>query len=287
MGRKHAFLIIAHADFEVLERLIRALDDVRNDIYIHFDKKVKSLPIISTDYASLYIIKDRIDVRWGDYSQIEVELKVFEEAYKHHHYAYYHLLSGVDMLLLPQDRLHDFFIANDSKEFIGFSNYNYSLEIEKKVRRYHLFPRNFKSSSLLQKIVRFGFIRLQNILGLRRNTAIDFKKGTNWISITDNFVEYILSQKEEIKKIYHNTFCADEIFIHTLCWNSPFKNAIYNLEEEGEGAKRAIRWRDGQLIDWTMEDYDYLVSSDKIFARKFNVNNLDVVDKLLKSIKDQ
>lgn len=38
---KHAYLIIAHNEFEVLSRLLQALDDVRNDIYIHFDRKLK------------------------------------------------------------------------------------------------------------------------------------------------------------------------------------------------------------------------------------------------------
>ena len=41
---KHAYLIIAHHEFEVLEKLIQSLDDARNDIYIHFDRKLKSLP---------------------------------------------------------------------------------------------------------------------------------------------------------------------------------------------------------------------------------------------------
>lgn len=35
--KKHAYLIIAHNDFEILENLIILLDDMRNDIYIHID----------------------------------------------------------------------------------------------------------------------------------------------------------------------------------------------------------------------------------------------------------
>lgn len=40
---KHAYLIMAHHEFEVLGKLVQALDDERNDIYIHFDKKVKTI----------------------------------------------------------------------------------------------------------------------------------------------------------------------------------------------------------------------------------------------------
>ena len=37
---KHAYLIIAHHEFDILNKLIQAIDDERNDIFIHFDKKV-------------------------------------------------------------------------------------------------------------------------------------------------------------------------------------------------------------------------------------------------------
>ena len=45
---KHAFLILAHTEFEVLKLLVSCLDDPRNDIFIHFDRKVPALPEIRT-----------------------------------------------------------------------------------------------------------------------------------------------------------------------------------------------------------------------------------------------
>lgn len=41
--KKHAYLIIEHKDNFVLETLIELLDDSRNDIFIHIDKKLKIL----------------------------------------------------------------------------------------------------------------------------------------------------------------------------------------------------------------------------------------------------
>lgn len=38
-GSKHAFLVMAHKDDEVLRALMRVLDDERNDIFIHMDAK--------------------------------------------------------------------------------------------------------------------------------------------------------------------------------------------------------------------------------------------------------
>ena len=38
--RKHAYMIIAHNQFDLLEKTIHILDDERNDFYIHIDAKV-------------------------------------------------------------------------------------------------------------------------------------------------------------------------------------------------------------------------------------------------------
>ena len=38
---KHAYLIIAHGNLRVLELLLRMLDDPRNDIWLHVDRKAQ------------------------------------------------------------------------------------------------------------------------------------------------------------------------------------------------------------------------------------------------------
>ena len=70
---KHAFLILAHNEFELLRLLVARLDDSRNDIFIHFDKKVAVLPEIKVKEAGLTILEDRKDVRWGGFSMVEAE----------------------------------------------------------------------------------------------------------------------------------------------------------------------------------------------------------------------
>ena len=78
---KHAYLIIAHHEFEVLSLLIQALDDPYNDIYIHFDRKTKKITLLKCEYSNLYVLDRRIDIRWGHVSQIEAEYALFEVAY--------------------------------------------------------------------------------------------------------------------------------------------------------------------------------------------------------------
>lgn len=52
---KHAYLILAHNEFVILERLIQSIDDERNDIYIHFDGKLENYPVFQPLHAGLFI----------------------------------------------------------------------------------------------------------------------------------------------------------------------------------------------------------------------------------------
>ena len=49
----HAYLILAHNEPAVLERLIALLDYPDNDIYVHWDKKAGEIPIIPVSFSKL------------------------------------------------------------------------------------------------------------------------------------------------------------------------------------------------------------------------------------------
>lgn len=284
---KHAYLILAHQDFEVLTLLLNALDDIRNDIYIHFDKKVKHPPFLSVSRARLYIIESRINISWGDVSMVEAEYALFEAATSRLKYEYYHLLSGVDFPLKSQDEIHDFFRNNKGKEFIGFYQKDCRKDVDRKVKRIHLFPKKFRSHNIFNRIIRAFFLRLQFCVGYRKNSKIVFKKGTQWGSYTDEFVKFLLEEKKKVLHIYKNTFCSDEIYKQTLCWNSKFKSAVYNEENEEIGAMRLISWKAREMLSWTLDDYGLLVKSNLIFARKFSTKNIDLVKKLSHVIRGE
>lgn len=40
--KKHAYLIMAHTQFQQVAKLVRLIDNEENDIYLHIDKKVRS-----------------------------------------------------------------------------------------------------------------------------------------------------------------------------------------------------------------------------------------------------
>ena len=285
---KHAYLIIAHNGFEILKRLIQALDDERNDIYIHFDRKLNHYPDCRTSYAKLTFLEERMDVRWGDISVVDAEFALFDEAYRRGEYSYYHLLSGVDMPLKTQNYIHRFFEKNAGKEFVGYYQGNISKEIDRKVCRWHLFPKSFKETegglAVTKRVLRAGCVRLQSLLGIRRNKDINFRKGTQWLSISNELVGYLLQQQKEVRRVYTHTFCADEIFVQTICWNSSFRDRVYDMHDEGHGCLRMIGWKDNQLEEWKEKDFEILMNSEALFARKFSIRHIEVVDQILNEI---
>ncbi|MFB9769762.1 hypothetical protein [Lactiplantibacillus modestisalitolerans] len=40
---KHAYLIQAYNNFEFVEKLLAAIDDSRNDVFLHIDKKASNV----------------------------------------------------------------------------------------------------------------------------------------------------------------------------------------------------------------------------------------------------
>lgn len=290
---KHAYLILAHNQFEVLNYLIASLDDSRNHIFIHFDKKVSNIPELVVSKAMLTCLADKVDVRWGDISVIEAEFALFEEAFKVGGFSYYHLLSGVDMPLKSQNYIHNFFQENNGKEFIGFYQGFQERELIRKVKKVHLFSKDFRHDgtfvSLMKKIVRAAYLRFQLFFAFSRNNTTNFKKGTQWVSVTPRIIELAIKSKAEILHIYRNTFCSDEIFLQTLCWNSSLQHKIFNKSNEARGCMRMISWKDGEMLEWNSADYMQLINSDFLFARKFSADEISLVDKIYQyvTLKDE
>ena len=285
---KHAYLIIAHNEFEILKKLVSLLDNEHNDIYIHFDAKVATLPTIETTKSQLYILKKRIDVRWADYSQVETEITLLQEAFSKFRYDYFHIISGVDLPIKSQNYIYKFFEKNRGKEFIDYCLFDFLDKMNRNAKMWHLFPKDFKNVgrlAIFKRIFRAAFIRIQQIFGLKRNKNIDFRTGSNWVSITAEFTKYLLSRKDNIRKTYTHTFCADEIFIQTECWNSEFRNNLYDYSENYRGHMRLIDWGRGTPYTWQNNDYEELMQSDRLFARKFSSENMEIVDRIVSFVK--
>ena len=286
--QKNAYLIMAYNNPDQLLKLIGLLDDCRNDIYIHIDAEA-DFPMERLQGAARYaglVITDRVPVRWADYSQMEAEFVLLEAARNSGaKYSYYHLLSGMDLPIKTQDEIHAFF-KNQTDEFIGIvpreSQYNlnhvryiYPLLRTKLYRKYKLV-----------RCINIAFVMLQKLMQVdvqkKRNTeGWSFYDGWTWFSITNNFVEYLLSKRNLIESVFCDSKASDEKVLQTLAYNSDFKGHLHDAKDLKNGSMRYIDWKRGMPYVFRSEDFEELMASPCMFARKFNERvDSEIIDKI-------
>ena len=273
---RHAFLIMAHNHFDFLKILLKRLDDPRNDIYLHVDRKAADFS--ASDFSELLthsrlFLTERMDVHWGGYSQTACELMLLRTAAPEH-YTYYHLLSGSDLPLKSPEQIHAFFETYAGKEFLAFDQeLPVPASVLERVSLWHFFR---ESSSPLAEPADHILTLIQRFFRVNRLKRCDFhiRKGPNWFSISDNFAHYVLEHEDFIRKHFSHSVCADELFLQTLAVNSPFRPHIF--DEAGiHGSLANLRY-----VDWERgtenspytfqeEDKELLLGLPHLFARKF------------------
>lgn len=221
---KHAYLIIAHNEFGLLQKLISILDDERNDIFIHIDKKSTFHQEDFFVSKSKLTIVSKIRVQWGGVTQIETELLLFKLATQHSKYAYYHLISGVDLPLKSQNYIHDFFDKHQGTEFldVGICEYNEKC-ISHRTKYYHFLT----GRTIIRRILRKLILAVEQICKIHRRYDIKMYMGCNWCSVTDDFARYLVFQTESILSSFKYTLCADELYKQAILMNSDFKDKRY------------------------------------------------------------
>jgi len=287
---RHAYMIMAHNQVTILKLLISKLDCCDNDIIIHIDKKSNiDLNDIkqSAVNANLYFV-DRLKITWGGVSQIICELNLLKKAREIGSHCYYHLLTGVDLPLKPIREVNEFFEKNYGKEFLSYANKEDCIRhYDLRIKYAHYFRdkcgRNKNFYTVLNKLG----IYLQKIF--HRTSKIDsndFYFGSAYFDITEDLTDYILSSEKEIIQAYKYTSCCDEAFIHSIVWNSKYKERLF-IPALGNGLKGNMRWVDmargvnaGAYVI-READIDDIVKSGLLFARKFDFENYpEAIEKL-------
>lgn len=298
--QKHAYLLATHHYSKVLEILVRMIDDERNDIYVHIDKKVKAsyANAISSivKKANLFFVK-RKKVYWGHFSVVKAEYSLFQTAFENGPYAYYHLLSGNDLPIKSQDEIHDFFNLHQGKEFVSFSKDS----MQERVQYKWLFPpRGMCSDSmwigrkvnvLLEKLSKW-FVYLQRKVGYKNNAFPIYKKGSNWVSLTNQAVEMLLENKHRVFRGFRCTNYPDEYYKQTVMYNlmkDQCKSLQFYLYRDEKGITypsdvRLIDWKRGLPYCFTINDFNEIEHSSAMFCRK--IFDEDLAVKLYKRFCD-
>lgn len=283
---KMTIAIQCHTNSEQINRLINYFQDDYIDIYIHVDKKSNIVSELDIK-KNVYLIENRVDVKWGQFSQVEATLNIFKEIrnsdYK---YKYIHLISGQDYPIKSLKAFKEYFLYQNS-EFIECSPLPSDVLVKRGEDRYKVYYPNWmidRPSKTFKRFIRILYREFILNIKIFERKNLDFENlyfGSQWFSITNSCMEYILdslNNKNSIVRFFKNTLCSDEMFFQTIIMNSYFNKNVKNNN------LRYIDWSDkkGSPKTLNIQDIKKAIKTDCFFARK--IEDQSVIDYIEKSL---
>lgn len=262
---KVANLIVTYTNPRLTERLIKRLGSEYFDYYIHVDKKkdIEAYRCL-TKYPNVFLVKERIDVRWAGYNTTRAVFSCVKEALASgRKYHYLNLLSGQDYPIKPTEEIVRFFRESNNKQYIEYSDINEDwVEAKIRLRQYDLANFNIPGKHLLQRIINKILPDRKVPFGMK-----PYGRGMFWM-LTPERAAYVVQRvegSEELSRFFTFTWGGDEIVFQTLLLNSPYKDEVVNNDY------RYIDWSAGGGHPKTLgiEDFERIKGSDDLFGRKF------------------
>ena len=180
-------------------------------------------------------------------------------------YSYINVISGQDFPIKSTEYIYNYFSEKKGKEFITCRSIeNDWTEAAIRLKKYYLINWQIPGKYTIEKFI--------NKILPKRKFPLDYVMvgRSNWFAITTDAAKYILDFLENnrgVVSFYKYCWGADEIIFATVIYNSPFKNQI---EENFVYADWSQGGAHPKIL--TAADFTSLMQSDKLFARKFDVD---------------
>ena len=168
----------------------------------------------------------------------------------------------------------------------------YIKNTQQRYKYYWIFQENLGNGrkNVLYKILnKLKYATVFKVDRRKRNEDV-FKyyySGAQWFSITHDFARYVVSKEKQIRRVFNKTICCDEVFLQTILMNSAFKENLYHKESDGDyvAIMRMLDWDRGTPYTWLKKDYEELINSEFLFARKFSETiDSEIIDKIFKKL---
>ena len=231
--------------------MINTLDDEDVSFYLHIDKKSGiSNKIIKKENVFILDESKCLDIKWGQNQMIHATTNLLKEAfYSNIQYDYFWFMSGQDFPIKSIDYIKKYLEKHRGANYIDVMGPYKTL-----------------------------FFKRKNITGLEYNF------GSSWWTLTHSSVEWMLDyleRHEEVLDFFDNSICPDESLFQSLFMKTPYTNTRENIKV---------------YLDWTGEnrhpktltinDYDTLMNSDFLIARKFDEKiDGEIINKLESKLK--
>jgi hypothetical protein len=272
-----ALLILAHKNQGQLNKLV---DHLKSDfsVYVHIDSNSK---IQVDNQKNVYTIK-KFKSYWGSFNAVLAIRELLKNASTGNHERYL-LISGQDVPVKRNQEIIQFFTGNRNN-YIRGGSLDELKQHQWRMRYFHLNSYNCgKLLNKLQVITQYKLGMLQDILGLYRTIPAKLYVGSTWFNLTREAVMICLDKMYDRKYInqFKCTKCADEIVIQSIMYNSSLMSSI--IQDD-------LRYADWSAVGahpkvLTVDDYDKVINSGKLFARKFDEKvDRTLIDEIYRSI---
>ena len=279
---KIALLIHVHTNPAQVARLASRLQHKDVDIYINVDGKV-DISDFESQVKDAYFLKNRVEVVWGRFSQLQQILNSFQEiAQTNRFYSHILFISGLDYPIKPISQIVDILSNCKQTNFIDYHELkddDWSNLMKKRYQYWHFLPKyDIRSNEFVKKVlIKLGF--------KREYPFLREYYGSCWFCLTMKSVKYLLDYTEshsDVVEFFRYSGCSDELYIQSVLLNSPFKedmtNKIYRYFDWGDKGKSP------KIL--TSEDFVTIKESKAWFARKLDINQdskiFDMLDQLNK-----
>ncbi|WP_406826387.1 beta-1,6-N-acetylglucosaminyltransferase [Pedobacter sp. KACC 23697] len=277
------YLILFHTDFNQLLFLINRLNSENTRVYIHVDRKYPlfSSEIIKLKRLGVSILNKRENITWGGFNMVKATLALMNLVLKSkgNENDYLILLSAHDFPVVNNEIIFNFFKNAKGKIFLDYCSLPtqfWSLDGGRDRVNFYWFVDELG----LTKSERLYSIQKEESQSRLTKLSMDFYGGSQWWNMTFIAAQYILDyclKNPQYVNFFKYTLIPDELFFQTILLNSPLKKKLVN--------------NNLRFIDWThpsefpkilrINDYENIISSQKIFARKFDIKkDKEILNKL-------
>lgn len=282
------YLLLPYNNFDQLELLVNKIKTKNSKVYIHVEKDVKNFPKLK----NAYYIENRQHCPWWWTWILKAELIWLKEIYKYmKKWDHVVFMSGQCFPIKPIEYIERYIDWLNNKSAIWYLS---DKKYEWWVNKYRFYDTNFHTPSfinsllikLLSKFKKFDtdikvpiinviFSVIVSFILPKRKYIIDnyeLYKWQNRMVLSQEHIHYLIEflgtdkWKKFLKK-YEYTLIPNETFFQTLLVNSKKEEIIRIwLWHFSRGEKKS------SPNFLSMSDLDDIKKSDRLFARKFDIN---------------
>ena len=266
--KKIAYMITCYKNPKSLHNLISSLNDERVDFYIHVDKKcdITDFKNLLKKYNNVFFLENnnRVKIYWGGYSQVQSQYNLIKKILNSGiNYKKIVNLTGQDFPLKDNNKIINEIC--DDREYITCFMLNKDPNQYNKIKYYHLMD----SNKFVRKII--------DKLKIKKKVSYDYYFGSEYWALSRIVLKDIINLYDnlpKLKKELKHSFAPSEIWIHTLFMMTKYwkDNNVYTKEYNGLIELSPLEYFEYtdkiKILD--IQDYDKLIKSNKLFARKFD-----------------